>query len=85
MTPGDRFDWTKNLSPTRTCHLTIASNKLFATRGTLLTPPLLKEQKRIFERQLQKRDEQLDKILKGMERNVNPEQIPRYEIYCNVR
>ena len=45
----------------------------------------LEEQKRIFERQLQKRDEQLDKILKGMERNVNPEQIPRYEIYCNVR
>ena len=148
------IDWTKNLSPTRTCHLTIASNKLFATRGMLLTPPLLKlrlpdpknrrrqevrtwkplskegarfptafvqslpyslfpshqvgsstsyqlaqqiviinqkhsaqleVQKRIFERQLQKRDEQLDKILKGMERNVNPEQIPRYEIYCNVR
>ena len=45
----------------------------------------LEEQKRIFERQLQKRDEQLDKIFKGMERNVNPEQIPRYEIYCNVR
>ena len=45
----------------------------------------LEEQNRIFERQLQKRDEQLDKILKGMERNVNPEQIPRYEIYCNVR
>ena len=123
------IDWTKNLSPTRTCHLTIASNKLFATRGMLLTPPLLKlrlpdpknrrrqevrpchqvgsstscqlaqqiviinqkhsaqleVQKRIFERQLQKRDEQLDKLLKGMEWNVNPEQIPRYEIYCNVR
>ena len=36
------IDWTKNLSPTRTCHLTIASSKLFATRGMLLTPPLLK-------------------------------------------
>ena len=116
--------WTKNLSPTRTCHLTIASNKLFATRGMLLTSPLLKlrlpdpknrrrqevrpchqvgsstsyqlaqqiviinqkhsaqleVQKRIFELQLQKRDEQLDKLLKGMEWNVNPEQIPRYEI-----
>ena len=45
----------------------------------------LGEQKRIFERQLQKRDEQLDKLLKGMDWNVNPEQIPRYEIYCNVR
>ena len=45
----------------------------------------LEVQKRIFERQLQKRDEQLDKLLKGMEWNVNPEQIPRYEIYCNVR